>query len=341
MKHLVIGAGATFFEALALGNKREACPPLMSDFAQKMWANYSPCPLLEHYLQSLGHSELGDDPRQLFYRLERAHQTNVERFMEFAWVNRRIKIESTNKSVPPGYITGLRIRQPGSSNEDDTALDEHGEYWENLLYHGVGSPLGLLMIQCFFENRVGWKKLRQSQMMISYLDSVDAVLNLNYDTVFELALEQLARPFCYSPNKPSGREILVAKPHGSLNMVMNNSGFTFGQPSWLGMPQPPGYRSFSGIIPPRLNKSCAQHPAAAMIIEPLNNRRPDHVIMWGVGLTESDVDLVSLYRAWMESANTIDVINPSAKVAEKVADICDTHVSHFSALDDWVESQQD
>ena len=51
MKHLIVGAGATLAEALALGNARDICPPLMADFAKKTWSNHSPHPILEEYLK--------------------------------------------------------------------------------------------------------------------------------------------------------------------------------------------------------------------------------------------------------------------------------------------------
>jgi hypothetical protein len=66
MKHLVIGAGATFGEALALGNAPESCPPLIRDFARKTWSNYTPYPILEIYLRNLGYQDLPNDPRELF-----------------------------------------------------------------------------------------------------------------------------------------------------------------------------------------------------------------------------------------------------------------------------------
>lgn len=147
-------------------------------------------------------------------------------------------------------------------------------------------------------------------------------------------------PICYSPNMPTSEKILVAKPHGSLNMVMNNAHFKFGQPGWLGLPQTPGFSSYSGILPPRLNKEYSQHPIAKIILAPLKKRKPDSIIMWGVGLTESDVDLVSLYKQWAESADTIDVINPSKKVANKVENLCNSPVSHFSSLADWTQLQE-
>lgn len=248
MKHIVIGAGATFAEARGLGNTPEACPPLIRDFARKTWSNYAPHPILEVYLRGLGYQDFGHDPRELFYELEEKSITDIERFMEFVWKNRNRRLEIAS-NVPPGYISGLRIIEGGSSTSSVAANDKI-DFWENLLYHGVGSPLAFFMSQCFFENGIGWKDLRQSRSIAAQMQPHDLVLNLNYDTVFELALEQLGRPFAYSPSQVSGDQILVCKPHGSLNMVVSDTHFTFGQPEWLGMPQPLGYRSYSGLIQP-------------------------------------------------------------------------------------------
>ena len=88
MRHLIIGAGATLAEALHQGCAPEYRPPLIRDFARKTWMNYAPHPVLEAYLNQLGYTDLGDDPREVFYRLEEQAATNIERFLEFAWVNR-------------------------------------------------------------------------------------------------------------------------------------------------------------------------------------------------------------------------------------------------------------
>jgi hypothetical protein len=100
-------------------------------------------------------------------------------------------------------------------------------------------------------------------------------------------------------------------------MVVNERSFTFGQPGWLGLPQPNGYRSFSGFMPPRLNKQYDQHPIAKMIIDSVRDRHPNQVVMWGIGLTESDADLITLYSNWIQSSGSIDIINPSTEVAKK------------------------
>jgi hypothetical protein len=334
MRHLIIGAGATLAEALDQGCPPEIHPPLISDFARKTWMNYSPHPVLEAYLRELGHAELGDDPRELFYRLEKEGHTYIERFLEFAWVNRNQTWEPGLAKVPPGYISGFRIVEAGGSNVQIGA-EADGSFWDDLLYHGVGSPLQFLMFQCFYTNGSGWKDLALSKRVVAALAPGDLVLNLNYDTVFELALRQTNQPFAYSPNIPRVDQILVCKPHGSLNMVSNDQSFTFGQPEWLGMPQPQGFRSYSGLIPPRLNKIYSQHPIAHMILEPVASRAPEYITLWGVGLAESDVDLTELYRSWASCARRIEVINPLRKVAERLRTLISCEILHFPSVTDW------
>lgn len=150
MRHLIVGAGATFAEAIALGNPVEICPPLIRDFARKTWANYSPHPVLEVYLRQLGYEELGNDPRVLFFELEEQGITNTERFMEFAWENRNSDFRVGDRPSPPGYIAGLRIMEAGTQASPISTT-----FWDDLLYHGIGNPLSLCMSQCFHENGIG------------------------------------------------------------------------------------------------------------------------------------------------------------------------------------------
>lgn len=332
MKHLVVGAGATLAEACALGIPREECPPLMGDFARKTWAHYNPHPLLEEYLRTLGFNEIEGDPRDLFFELEKEGNANIEVFMEYCWRNRHINFPDLNKKIPDGFISGFRISVPGAV---EAPISPGEEFWENLLYHGIGSPIQLFMLQCFFENGTGWKDLHLSKTIAKYLKEGDLVLNLNYDTIFELALEQLGQPFSYAPNTPKSNSVIVCKPHGSLNMVSNDRGFTFGQPDWLGIPQPSGYRSFSGLIPPRLNKSYKKHPISKIIIDSVRTRKPEEIIFWGIGMTESDVDLIDLYRFWSKKSPSITIINPDKNVANKASEILKTSVKHFIDLQSW------
>ena len=56
--------------------------------------------------------------------------------------------------------------------------------------------------------------MRLSKSVAARLVVGDLVLNLNYDTVFELSLGQLGRPFVYSPNNADRDQLLVCKPGG-------------------------------------------------------------------------------------------------------------------------------
>jgi hypothetical protein len=111
VKHLIVGAGATYAEAIALGNPPERCPPLIRNFARKTWENYSPHPFLEAYLHQLGHLDLGRDPRELFYRLEQTDAANIERFMEFVWNNRTADIKVHDVFVVRQFETDQAFRE--------------------------------------------------------------------------------------------------------------------------------------------------------------------------------------------------------------------------------------
>jgi hypothetical protein len=333
MKHLIVGAGATFAEALALGNPIEKCPPLIRDFARKMWDNYTPHPYLEVYLQRIGYPDFDRrDPRILFFELEEKGVTNVEKFIEFVWKNRDARFP-VSETPPAGYISGLHIRMSGTSYGPEG--ERPATFWDDLQYHGIGNALTLYLIQCFHENGVGLRNLELTKSVATKYGSGDLVLNLNYDTVFEIALNQLLRPFVYAPNHPKEDELVVCKPHGSMNLVTSETTFTFGQPEWWGIPEPQGFRSFSGFVPPRLNKKYDQHPIAKLILDAACNRHPRHIAMWGVGLTDSDADLLDLYSAWVRRAGSVDIINPSFEVAEKAEKIFARPVHHFTDVARW------
>ena len=182
---------------------------------------------------------------------------------------------------------------------------------------------------------MGIRSLDLTKSIAAKYGGGDLVLNLNYDTVFEIALNQIARPFVYAPNQPKENELLVCKPHGSINLVTNDTGFKFGQPEWWGTPEPARFRSFSGFVPPRLNKRYAQHPIAKVILNAARNRHPRQVAMWGVGLTDSDADLIDLYSAWVIRAGSVDIINPAFEVAEKARTIFGQPVRHFVDVAQW------
>src|SRR5262249_4830897 len=88
-------------------------------------------------------------------------------------------------------------------------------------------------------------------------------------------------------------------------------------------------------VAPRLNKSYAQHPVSQLILAPAMNRAPDEVIFWGVSLTESDVELVNLYRQWARHAKRIGIINPSEEVARKATGLLGVNVEWFESVRVW------
>ena len=191
-------------------------------------------------------------------------------------------------------------------------------------------------MNCFYENGIGFRPLTATQSVARRLGAGDFVLNLNYDTVFEVGLSQVGHTFTYAPNRAGPDDLIVCKPHGSLNLVSNAEGFMFGEPDLVYFLPPPGFRSFSGLVPPRLNKHYAQHPIAEAILAGAASRRPDSLALWGVGITESDSDLLELYRGWAAGASVVEVINPDPSVAEKARRMFSCPVREFVQLEDWL-----
>jgi len=367
MRILVIGAGASIAEGLAAGNNFDDCLPVMHNFARKMWWNFNPHPLLDHFLKSIGYEPPKEDARPLFFQLEDSGITNVEKFFEFAWRHRKeawliSEYEAVRESgraatlkpvdkdgkvstitevpgqpLPNDFIRGMRMRSAG---KNQVSFEPAGEmsYWENMLYRGLGIPMGMLLMQNFFENGKGFKTLTVSQSVAKTLSPNDLVLNLNYDTVFEIALEQCGLQFVYSPNPRIDDSLYICKPLGSLNLVVleDGSGFCFGQPTWFGTPEPPNGFSFQGLIPPRFSKSYEQNPISKIILNTLRDHRPKKITMWGIGLTESDVDLLSLYSAWAKRGAVVEIINPDTNVTKKIQKLLNCTVVHYSSHSDWL-----
>jgi hypothetical protein len=328
MKHLVVGAGATLAEAIEQKAPRELWPPVIRDFARKTWADYAPSPMLDHYLKTKGLYEPRDDLRELFYELEAAEKTDIERYMAFAWTHRDVEL-AVGAPMPAGYISGLRI------SHGDATPQPNG-HWENLLYHGIGRPLADAQMNCFYEHGRGFRSLTTTQQVARRFGPGDFVLNLNYDTVFEIGLGQLGRAFAYAPNRAAPGDLIVCKPHGSLNMVSNDHGFMFGDPTLVYFIPPPGFLSFSGLVPPRLGKHYAEHPIAEAILAGAAARRPKSLTFWGIGLTDSDTDLLDLYQGWASSAAVIEVINPAPEVACKARTLFTPPVVSFRSVEEWL-----
>lgn len=305
MRLLIVGAGASYSEGKHAGLPEELCPPLIKNFARRLWSDYNPQVLLSAYLKERGHDPK-DDPRELFFHLElndTAH-VNVERFFEFAWHNR----------------------------------GKYADEWDSLLYHGILNPLVFLLSQGLWEKGPMGRPMVAAQSVAKHLVTEDAVVNLNYDTIFEVGAVQVGHDLVFLPNNPDRSKLMISKPHGSINLVVDLEGesFSFGKLEWPGSPQPSnGRRNYPGFVPPRLNKSYVQHPVAYTILEATRPLSPRILTFWGVGLTDSDKDLLELYRSWCHSAERIEFINPSITAKERAEAILDVPISHFCCTEEW------
>jgi len=305
MRLLVIGAGASYSEGERAGLPDELRPPLIKDFAKRLWSDYNPHYLLTAYLTEQGYAP-GEDPRDLFFKLEASEteQVNVERFFEYAWVN--------------------QDKFPGE--------------WENLLYHGILNPLIFLLSQGLWAKGLLESPMHTAQFVAKHLQPGDAVINLNYETIFEIGATQVGHELIFLPNKPSMSKLLISKPHGSINLVVDTAKqrFVFGKLDWPGSPQPAdGSRNFIGIVPPRLDKTYTQHPVASAILQVTCALKPHILTFWGVGLTVSDKDLLDLYKMWAQKVEKVELINPSVTVVERAQELLGVKVSHFLTIELW------
>ena len=345
MRHLVIGAGASVAEAVAQNLPPDMHPPTISSFGRKLWGNFNPHPFLDNFLESIGYTVTERDGRPLFWELEENGITNVERLFEFIWIHRKESWDLDKiiaEGAPPGFIQGFFIYNGGF---ESTLLNKQFEtdFLENFVYHGIKSILGVIISTAFFEQGKGFRNLIETRKVAKILRPGDLVLNLNYDTLFEIGLKQASVPFAYAPSQQARNEIIVCKPHGSLNLAVKEDGsaFFFGQPEWLGVPIPRGCRPSGGIIPPRLNKNYSEHPLARLLIQFIRGRQPRILTFWGVGLAESDADLLLLYRDWAYSSEFVELINPNKKVADRVKGLLYvSKIDHYKNVDEWVASWQ-
>lgn len=308
MRVLVVGAGASIEEAKRANAPEEFWPPTIANFAKKMWDgpvfqffNYwLPDYLIEHGIDP------GNDPTSVFIELAKDSESliNLERLFEYCWVNKGKKFEGD---------------------------------WENLIYHGILNPLSFLLNKAFYENGVGVKQLEAGKLVSGRLEDGDLVLNLNYDPMFEIAAIQRGHQLTYVPHRSSRKSILVAKPHGSFNLLADEKSFRFAHPDCIGAvpSSADNFRSHRAIVPPRFNKKYAQHAIARIIFNGIVSFRPDIMTFWGVGLTDSDADLLDVYRKWMASTSVIEVINPDAAVTDRAMRIFKKDIRYYSTLEEW------
>jgi hypothetical protein len=251
------------------------------------------------------------------------------------------------KKSPIGVFLQLEVQAPEQHNIE--RLSEHAwhtfgtdhKFWDRFIHDGIYLYLFALFTEQFGLG-VG-RPMLAGRQVANRLVAGDAVLNLNYDIAFDLALKQAGKLIRYAPDFDQN-SISVLKPHGSFNFYVNLESGTcyFEEPERIvgsvDISDPRG-GTFSvrpGIIPPRFNKSYERHPGAENILSTGRPFAPKTVTFWGVGLTDSDIDLLSLYRETASGAKTIEFINPDTKAYQKAVDLLGKSIIHFPTFDQWL-----
>ncbi len=311
MRVLVVGAGASYAESKALNAPANLEMPLIKNFGRSLWDEFHPGKSLVDFLNSKGRSCDLYSARDEFFRCEEILNLgiNIETYFEFFW------------------------------NWRGLYLSPYGEEWWNVLYHGVLQPIKRRMLMVFNENGGSWKPFPESDRVVDVLQPTDLVLNLNYDTIFDISIWRKKYPkICYLPNDINKDDIIIAKPHGSLNLLvdLDQQGFAFGNPQNTGATPPKNAGFHYGFLPPRLNKHFAQHEIAETIIQAIPELHPTTLTFWGVGLTTSDIDLVNLFTRWVPRVKAVEAINPSAVDVARVAKLLGTEISRFESVDRWL-----
>lgn len=332
MRFLIVGAGASIEEFHRMGGDPKDCFPSIDNFGNRL---FQESPTLQfvcaHYLTKKGipfnvrileayqnrsgeiikKEDMENSPLRIFLSLEGCYprKHNVERLFEFIW----------------------------------NQYGENIEMWDELIYWGIYLSISVIQSQYFFENGVGYKKMPAGGLVCSNLTNNDIVLSLNYDVCFDLAVQQNFDEYCYAPNDVEN-EIKIYKPHGSLNLYVNRQRkcFSFCAPDNIPgtqtHPDPEGgeWKASLGILRPRLSKSYSQHPIANTILKGVKNIEPDVVTFWGVGLTDSDIDLMEIYSNACKHSRKVEFINASGKDFNRAQKLLDVAIDHYTTIENWL-----
>jgi len=257
--------------------------------------------------------QMENSPLRVFQRLEAVDHEhhNVERLFEHVW----------------------------QRHGDD------GDLWEALAWDGVLTNLiGVCIAQFGFGPAHSMPGLLAGNEVASCLVPGDRIINLNYDTLLELALQQAGRFLVYAPESARGA-IVVYKPHGSINLYadrLTGDAF-FADPSQMrgsvALRDSDGrvWSTASAIVPPRMAKTYEQHPVAVRILSTVGHFKPEIVTFWGVGMTTSDVDLLHIYKAACSSAIEVEFINPDPDAHRHAQDALGISIQRYERLSDWLD----
>lgn len=328
---LVIGAGASIQECYESGNypdDYEKIFPSLKNFCQKLFN-----PLSD--ILSLG-TALYLDEKKIYY--------------EKKFLNRGVDTEiSPNEIDNSPVMRFIKKEKEDFENYNIEKLCEFlwekfysdNNFWDSFIYDGIYFYLFYLHTEQF-----GWgidKQLNASRKLISKLNDNDLIINLNYDIVFDLALVQNKRKFCYLPQILENH-ILVMKPHGSMNLLVNTKSGDcyFEAPHKIKgnvlLKDNNGeiFSPYAGILPPRLNKKYKQHQIAASIIYSYKDFECEKLTFWGTGLAQSDIELLSIYKSATKNARIIEFINPNKEDGNKAEKILGRKINYFPSLEEWM-----
>jgi hypothetical protein len=308
---VIVGAGASFAEGQSASLPLGDTPPLLKDFVKTLWLQpeqLHPGPAATAFLDHLGIPYTRTNQIELLAASEGDPEMNIERLFAHAYARRN----DPHPMQLPGMISP----------------------YENLLFHGLTWPLANLLRRGLLSGGEA-SALPLHRLLSHALRPGDIVLNLNYDTILEIALRGAEVPFSYAPHQANGM-VSIAKPHGSLNLYSSEEGFVFSEHLLPDDLQPAnGMTNFAGIVPPRFGKQIAQHPVAEVIFAAIEGRRSDEIVFWGTSIPRSDQDLVDTYRGWSETAKTVAFVNPSIPDWENAREILGRDLFRYDSIEAW------
>lgn len=163
---------------------------------------------------------------------------------------------------------------------------------------------------------------------LSILGNDDAVITFNYDLVAERALMEPhvgLPPFgrwLYGFEKPpnTGRHIpTIHKLHGSSNWFLKDNEFQVAQKNWNDFAVQPGYmRKSRALLLPFWDKKIEEPPWSDIWKRAASQlKKTDHLIVWGYSLPLTDLKARELFRAGMERAFYLSVIDPSRETKQR------------------------
>ena len=341
---LVVGAGATLEECYRSGNFKddnEWVFPTMTNFARKFFLP-RPLPRMETRENIVGIFDSYNPPALSMVLQHYLTKYKIAFDDRFLTKREFLPIEMENSSV--NVFSKLEKESPEKHNVErlfQFAWKKYGKnsrFWSCFVDQSVFRSLSAFHIQQFGMG-LG-VEMKAGRQMASLLAAGDRVINLNYDICFDLALAQVGAVFDYSPAQRSDG-ITIFKPHGSMNLLANSpsGNFYFVPPDQLtssGDVQRDGvtYSALSGILPPILEKNYKVHAIASYIFDAGKPFKADRFILWGVGLTDSDIDLLKIYRDLANSANETLFINPSVEAYERAKSLLNCQLKHICKLDE-------